>query len=161
MVNSATVRQYENVFRRDLGGGKKSAVCCIMVQCVAVCCSVLQIGEVWCSVVQCGAVSFSVLPCVQGRVQSVWRTKYVRSSRQTGLKDEVSTSSFRPVCKLQRVAVCCSVLKCVVVCCSVLQYLLRPSDLSADCSVLQCFAVCCSVSQCVAVCRSALQCVAV
>ena len=85
--------------------------------------------------------------------------------------------------KLQRVAVCCSVLQCVAVCCSVLQHV------AACCSVLQCVArvamrcnglrfvavwsLTCtknrtvslhpnsSVLQCIAVCCSVLQCVAV
>ena len=58
-------------------------------------------------------------------------------------------------CRLQCIAVCCSVLQCGVVCCSVLQCV------AVCCSVLQCVAVCCSVLQCVAVCCSVLQCVAV
>ena len=57
--------------------------------------------------------------------------------------------------KMQRVAVCCSVLQRVAVCCSVL---LR---VAVCCSVLQCVAVYCSVLQRVAACCSVLQRVAV
>jgi len=65
---------------------------------------------------------------------------------------------------LQRVAVCCSVLRCSAVmysiveahvCCETLIALVEES------SVLLCVAVCRCVPQCVAVCCCALQCAAV
>jgi len=110
------------------------------LKCVAESYSELQCVAVWYSVVQCGAVWCSVLQYV-AVCCSVW------TSHNWG---DGSWNPFRhPFCcfrnKLQRVAVCCSVLHCIAV----------------HCSVSQCIAVCCSVLQCVAVCCSVLQCVAV
>ena len=78
-----------------------------------------------------------------------------------------------PVCVLQCVAVCCSVLQCVAmsdkdqgvgrqVCNHSLFCCPAPGmRVAVCCSVLQCVAVCCGVLQCVAVCCRVLQCVAV
>jgi len=120
-----------------------AAVCCRVLQCVALCYSsfsrvwtrlwalriligsVLQCATVCRSVLQCVAVCYSVLQCVAVCYSSFFRVW-------------TSLSALR-VPQRQRVAVCCSVLKCVAVCCSVLQCV------AVCCSMLQCDAVWCSL----------------
>jgi len=127
------------------------SACCSVLQCVAVCCSVLQCVAVCCRkdnntllmvpISLCVAVCYSVLPCVAVCCRGL---------------------------PLQRIAMCCRVLKCITMYCSVLQCV------AVRCSVVQCVAVCCRrdnntlpmisiscVSSSVAVCYSVLRYVAV
>ena len=112
MVNSATVRQYENEFRRDLGE-TKSAVCCCMVQCVAVCCSVLQFGEVWCSEFQCvamcsgeSAIRLEDEVLFQKRPTYTEKETYVHGKRPVRMKRETTDVSVRKKTYTQKTLDC-------------------------------------------------------
>jgi len=97
-----------------------------------------------------------VLNIAQMRIYVVPVLEFVLAADPLGVAFDLLQCGQRDTVRMQRAAVCCSVLQCVAVCCS----------------VLQCAAVCCSVLQCAAVCRmwrlicyiavccSVLQCVA-
>jgi len=136
-------------------------VCCSVLQCVAVChfvgtdvlrcaglltmcCGVLQCVVVCCGVLWCAAVCYFVVTDVS-RCAGLLTVCQYSSVLQFGAIRCNAQASRRCV----KMAVCCSVLRCVAMRCSVLQCVaVCCSVLQGVASVLQCVAVCCGVLFC-------------
>jgi len=126
-----------------------SAVCCIVLQCVAVGCSGLQWVVVGCSGLQwiavgCSGLQWFAVGCsglqwvCSGFVVDCSVTSY-RSP--TGSSSAEGADSHGCCRVLQCVAVCCSVLQCVAACVAVGATLLTVTGVAVCCSsILQCIA---------------------